>query len=70
MIQFAIIVVLGLIGIFAFQKLREELKKLDEAERIQKEKKAREEVESNRKKVDTLTKDPVTGVYRLDDDDR
>ena len=52
------------IGLYAWSKLRDELKKLAEQEKET----SRSNANKKQKGAETLKKDPKTGVYRIDED--
>lgn len=67
MVHFVVFTLIAAIGFYAWSKLREELAKLDEQEKTAK-KAAPRKAEEKRDGVETLKKDPKTGVYRIDED--
>lgn len=67
MLYFIAFVLAAAVGFYAYSKLREELAKL-EVEDQKAAKTATAKVKKKGEGVETLKKDPKTGVYRIDED--
>ncbi|MEP3524566.1 MAG: hypothetical protein ABJN24_03990 [Hyphomicrobiales bacterium] len=67
MFYFIAFVLAAAVAFYAYSKLREELAKL-EAEDQKAAKTVRAKVKKKSEGVETLKKDPKTGVYRIDDE--
>lgn len=63
--QLIIVALVGILGIYCWKKLRQELQGLEEKDARRKKSAV---VKHRKNDSETLKKDPKTGVYRLDDE--
>lgn len=67
MLYLIVFVLVAVIGVYAWSKLSEELARLDAQEKASA-KIPGKDLKNGREGVQTLKKDPKTGVYRIDDE--